>query len=86
MLGIDHADDTVQDHAKLKLAYDFSPTLRATYTLGWWHNDAAAASTPTCATPPATPVQRDRRSTSTGRSYTVLPTDFAPAAATRWST
>ncbi len=27
---------TTQEHAKLKLAYDFSPTLRASYTLGYW--------------------------------------------------
>ncbi|OYU46590.1 MAG: TonB-dependent receptor, partial [Burkholderiales bacterium PBB4] len=29
---------TVQDHAKLKLAYDISPTLRAHYTLSTWAN------------------------------------------------
>lgn len=29
---------TVQDHAKAKLAYDFSPTVRATYTLATWQN------------------------------------------------
>lgn len=34
-LGIDH---TVQDTGKIKLAYDFSPSLRATYTLGVWQN------------------------------------------------
>ncbi|MES2415830.1 MAG: TonB-dependent receptor [Pseudomonadota bacterium] len=27
---------TTQDHAKLKVAYDFSPTVRASYTLGYW--------------------------------------------------
>ncbi|MFG6459545.1 TonB-dependent receptor [Roseateles sp. BYS96W] len=31
---------TVQDHLKLKLAYDISPTLRASYVLGLWRNDA----------------------------------------------
>ncbi len=31
---------TVQDHARLKLAYDFSPTLRASYVLGYWQNDS----------------------------------------------
>jgi iron complex outermembrane receptor protein len=31
---------TVQDHAKVKLAYDFSPTVRAAYTLGSWQNTA----------------------------------------------
>lgn len=31
---------TVQDHLKLKLAYDLSPTLRASYVFGAWRNDA----------------------------------------------
>ena len=31
---------TVQDHAKVKLAYDFSPTVRAAYTFGSWQNTA----------------------------------------------
>lgn len=29
-------------NAKLKLAYDFSPTIRATYTLGFWSNDGTS--------------------------------------------
>jgi iron complex outermembrane receptor protein len=29
---------TVQDHAKVKLAYDITPTVRAAYTLGAWQN------------------------------------------------
>ncbi len=40
ILGSNTQYRTVQDHAKLKLAYDFSPTLRASYTLGAWINDA----------------------------------------------
>lgn len=32
------ADRTVQDNAKLKLAYEISPSLRAMYTLGLWQN------------------------------------------------
>ncbi|HJV01749.1 MAG TPA: TonB-dependent receptor [Burkholderiaceae bacterium] len=32
------ADHTVQDTDKIKLAYDFSPTVRAQYTLGLWQN------------------------------------------------
>ena len=31
---------TVQDHAKLKLAYDITPALRASYTYGQWTNTA----------------------------------------------
>ena len=38
VLGTTTQYHTVQDHAKLKLAYDFSPTLRASYTLGYWQN------------------------------------------------
>ena len=38
LLGTTTQYHTVQDHAKLKLAYDLSPTMRATYTLGYWQN------------------------------------------------
>ncbi|RJG08466.1 TonB-dependent receptor [Massilia cavernae] len=43
LLGTTTSYHTVQDHAKLKLAYDFSPALRASYTLGWWKNDTAGS-------------------------------------------
>ncbi|WP_428422629.1 TonB-dependent receptor [Methylibium sp.] len=39
-LGSTAQTHTQQDHAKFKLAYDLSPTLRASYTLGYWRNDA----------------------------------------------
>jgi iron complex outermembrane receptor protein len=40
VLGTNTQYRTIQDHAKIKLAYDVSPTLRASYTLGLWTNDA----------------------------------------------
>ncbi len=40
ILGATGQARTVQEHAKLKLAFDIDPTLRASYTLGWWQNDA----------------------------------------------
>jgi len=40
VLGATSITHTIQDHAKIRLAYDFSPQLQATYTLGWWQNDA----------------------------------------------
>ena len=40
VLGTTTRYHTVQDHAKLKLAYDVSPTLRASYTLGYWQNNS----------------------------------------------
>jgi len=39
ILGTSTKYHTVQDHAKVKLAYDVSPTMRASYTLGLWHNN-----------------------------------------------
>ena len=38
--GIDHS---TQDNAKVKLAYDFSPGSRLTYTLGFWQSDSDAS-------------------------------------------
>lgn len=32
--------ETVQDHAKVKLANDITPILRAAYTFGYWANEA----------------------------------------------
>jgi iron complex outermembrane receptor protein len=70
LLGAATQYHTVQDQLKAKLAYDFSPTMRATYTFGLWRNDSEGRPTPTCATPP------DSRSTA-ARSTSM-------AAATRW--
>ena len=39
-VGTSSQTDSVQDSGKLKLAYDLTPTLRASYTLGSWRNDA----------------------------------------------
>lgn len=43
VIGAGNLTHTVQDSAKLKLAYAFSPELSAAYTLGYWHNDADAS-------------------------------------------
>jgi iron complex outermembrane receptor protein len=45
LLGDGTRYSSTQDHAKLRLAYDISPTLRASYTLGWWHNESQGRST-----------------------------------------
>ncbi|MES2584845.1 MAG: TonB-dependent receptor [Pseudomonadota bacterium] len=39
-LGTGTEYTTVQDHAKLKLAYDITPALRASYTYGLWKNNS----------------------------------------------
>ena len=39
VLGASGISHTVQDNLKFKLAYDITPGLRGTYTLGYWQND-----------------------------------------------
>ena len=46
ILGATGMDHTVQDNAKVKLAYDFSPASRLTYTLGRWQGDSKAGVDP----------------------------------------
>jgi iron complex outermembrane receptor protein len=40
ILGTGTEYDTKQDHLKIKLAYDITPTVRASYVLGAWVNDS----------------------------------------------
>ena len=76
ILGDTNRSRTVQDHAKLTLAYDLSSAVRASYTLGYWRNDNerevqsylrdAAVNTVTSGV-----INID------GRDYTLLASDFA---------
>ena len=43
-LGTTTAYDTVQNHAKIKLAYDITSTLKASYSLGTWNNTSEGRS------------------------------------------
>ncbi len=40
VIGAGNLTHTVQDNAKIKLAYDFSPTFQGAYTFGFWQNEA----------------------------------------------
>jgi iron complex outermembrane receptor protein len=77
ILGANNQVHTVQDHAKLKLAYDLSPGLRASYTLGWWDNDAERRSDSYLRDAAGNPV-RGGTVNIDGRSYALLASDFAP--------
>ena len=78
ILGDTNQIHTVQDHAKFKLAYDLTPTLRASYTLGLWSNriDRSANS-----------YLRDAAGAAVllgdvnidGRKYTLTSADFSPS-------
>ncbi|WLI90489.1 TonB-dependent receptor [Massilia sp. R2A-15] len=81
IIGAAGQTDTVQDHAKVKLAYDISPVLRASYTLGWWGNDSVRnaqsylkmGSGPQDQTPAVINID--------GRRYDVKASDLAPSVA-----
>ena len=75
ILGTGTQYRTVQDQAKLKLAYDFSPTVRATYTLGWWQNTGEGRPQSYLTTANGLPVYSGNVNIL-GRSYTLAPTAF----------
>lgn len=86
LFGATGQTHTVQDHARVKLAWDIAPGLRATYSLASWRNEAqrgvqsfvadasgvsGAGVLPGAAGSAPVPVFVD------GRQYTLSPSDFA---------
>jgi iron complex outermembrane receptor protein len=81
IIGAGGQSNTVQDHAKAKLAYDFSPTLRASYTLGWWGNDSLRTTESYLRDASGAPVWRGDANNFinvAGRRYELRASDFAP--------
>ncbi|RJF92018.1 TonB-dependent receptor [Noviherbaspirillum saxi] len=78
ILGATNQVHTIQDHAKAKLAYDFSPTLRASYTLGWWQNEAKRTSQTYLHDAAGKPVYSGNVNIG-GRQFALTPADFAPS-------
>jgi iron complex outermembrane recepter protein len=77
VLGATNSTHTIQDHEKLKVAYDFSDALRLSYTLGVWSNDAERSSETYLRDAAGNPVWSGPINYG-GRSYTVTAADFAP--------
>jgi iron complex outermembrane recepter protein len=87
LIGATNQSHTIQDHAKLKVAYDFSETLRASYTLGYWRNDTERSSQSylrdaagnefygPIGTSASVPINIE------GRRFMLAPTDLAPSRA-----
>lgn len=75
ILGTGTQYHTLQDHAKLKLAYDFSPTVTATYTLGWWQNSSEGRPESYLRNAQGQPVYSGPVNIL-GRSFTLAPTAF----------
>jgi iron complex outermembrane receptor protein len=77
IIGSTTATRTVQDHAKAKVAYEISPRLTASYTLGWWDNDAQRSSQTYLRDAAGNPVYSGAIDVD-GLRFTVAPTDLAP--------
>ncbi|MEQ1814402.1 MAG: TonB-dependent receptor [Candidatus Nitrotoga sp.] len=78
LLGTTNQSHTIQDHAKMKLAYDLSPTVRASYTLGWWSNDATRTSETYLRDAAGNPVYSGNVNIN-GLQYALAAADFAPS-------
>ncbi|MES3002865.1 MAG: TonB-dependent receptor [Pseudomonadota bacterium] len=67
---------SVQDHLKARVAYDFSPTVRAIYTIGWWRNVSEGRPATYLRDAAGAPVYSGAVNIA-GRSYSLTPADFA---------
>lgn len=76
LIGSTTQYDTLQNHAKVKLAYDFSPTVNASYTLGWWDNTATANGDTYLRDAAGNKVFSGNVNIG-GRQYTLAPTDIS---------
>ncbi|CAL60294.1 putative TonB-dependent receptor protein [Herminiimonas arsenicoxydans] len=76
ILGTTGQTATTQDQGKIKLAYDFSPTLRASYLLGWWQNNTDRMPETYLRDAAGNPVYSGNVSID-GSTYNLKPTDFS---------
>ncbi|MBI3726818.1 MAG: TonB-dependent receptor [Burkholderiales bacterium] len=76
ILGATGQYHTTQDHAKIKLAYDYSPTLRASYTFGYWHNNMDSGVESYLRDAAGNAVYRGDINIA-GKKYTLAPTDIS---------
>ena len=76
VLGTSTQYHTVQDHSKLKLAYDVSPTMRASYTLGVWHNDSRGSADTYLSTSTGAPLYYASKVKLDGHYYSMTGTEF----------
>jgi iron complex outermembrane receptor protein len=80
ILGTTGQTDTTQDQGKIKLAYDLSPTLRASYLLGWWQNNTNRTPETYLRDAAGNPVYSGDVNIG-GTIYNLKPTDFSASRA-----
>ena len=77
LLGTGTQYDSQQDHLKAKIAYDITPALRASYTFGWWDDRSQGNVASYLRDAAGNPVYSGTVNID-GRTFTLLPSDFAP--------
>ena len=76
VLGTSTQYHTVQDHSKVKLAYDVTPTMRASYTLGVWQNDSRGSADTYISTSTGTPLYYASKVKVDGNYYSMTGSEF----------
>ncbi len=76
VVGETNQTHTVQDHAKFKFALELTPSLRATYSLGWWRNQVTRSAGTYLTDAGGTAVWAGDVNIG-GRKYTLAPNDFS---------
>ena len=82
LFGSTNQINTVQDHFKAKIAYDFSPTARLAYTGGVWDNQSDRSVKSYVRDAAGNPVYSGNVNIN-GQRYTLAATDFQPLRATQ---
>jgi iron complex outermembrane receptor protein len=82
ILGATSMTETVQDHAKIKLAWDISPTVQGSYVLGLWQDDSRTSVESYLRDANGNPVYSGDVNID-GMKYTIKSTDFKPSLSDR---
>ncbi len=82
ILGATSITQTVQDHAKLKLAWDMSPTVQGSYVLGLWEDDTKTSVESYLRDSNGNPVYSGNVNID-GLRYAIGTTNFNPSRANR---
>jgi iron complex outermembrane receptor protein len=87
VLGAGNFNHTVQDTFKWKLAYDITPTIKASYTLGLWQNDNHISSESFLTNAKTGAVVNTGNVNIDGKRYTLAPNAFGDSQAQQlhWS-
>lgn len=82
VVGATSITETIQDHAKIKLAWDLSPTVQASYMLGLWQDDSTNSVESYLRDANGNPVYSGAVSID-GSTYTLAKTTFNPSQSER---